>query len=139
MIKGRRYCMKKIFNPILFQGSLKNKNYFEGWYFKQVHSKSGTTYAFIPGISMNQKENHCFIQVIISPSMKTYYIKFPLKSFKYTNNPFEIKIDNNTFSKSGIEINISDNNFNIKGKVKYDKFQKIEKSLLMPNIMGYFA
>jgi len=131
--------MKKIFNPIIFQGNLSRENYFEGWYFKQVHSKSGKTYAFIPGISLNRKDKHCFIQMIVSPSMQTYYFKFPLESFDYTDNPFEIRIDNNTFSETGIEIDISDKNLYIKGKLQYGKFQKIEKSLLMPNIMGYFA
>jgi hypothetical protein len=131
--------MKKIFNPIIFQGNLKRENYFEGWYFKQVHYKSGSSYAFIPGISLNNKDNHCFIQVIISPSMDTHYIKFPLESFEYTNYPFKIKIDKNIFTERGIKIDLSNQNFNIKGELGYGKFQKIERNLLMPNIMGYFA
>ncbi|MDW7669978.1 MAG: tocopherol cyclase family protein [Bacillota bacterium] len=131
--------MEKIFNPIIFQGNLNRENYFEGWYFKQVHSRSEKTYAFIPGISLNKKEKHCFIQVIISPSMETYYFKFPLELFNYTENPFKIMIANNTFSKTGIDIDIDDKNFYIKGKLDYGEFQKIEKSLLVPNIMGYFA
>lgn len=131
--------MKKIFNPIIFQGNINKTDYFEGWYFKQVHSKTGTTYAFIPGISISKKEKHCFIQLIISPSMDTYYFKFPIESFSYKDFPFEVKIDKNTFSESGIRLDIYDKGLIINGNLKYGKFQKIERTLFMPSIMGYFA
>lgn len=57
--------MKKIFllrNPELFQGEKyirTNKNYFEGWYFKNINNINGIS--FIPGININRKEKkHLF-------------------------------------------------------------------------------
>lgn len=64
--------MKSLFlikNPDLFQGEKylnTNKNYFEGWYFKNTNHKEGI--AFIPGININSKNKKAFIQVITNNS-----------------------------------------------------------------------
>jgi len=34
--------IKRILNPAFFQGNLKKKHYFEGWYFKLVDNKADT-------------------------------------------------------------------------------------------------
>ncbi len=52
-------------NPIIFQGSLHKKNYFEGWYYKQVSSDQKTSLSFIPGISLSEHDPHSFIQYIL--------------------------------------------------------------------------
>ena len=52
-------------NPDLFQGEkilTKNKDYFEGWYFKNTNNENGIS--FIPGINVTEKEKNAFIQVI---------------------------------------------------------------------------
>ena len=62
--------MKKLYlirNPELFQGEKyltkrSNKNYFEGWYFKNSSNNNGIS--FIPGISISKNERKAFIQVI---------------------------------------------------------------------------
>ena len=60
--------MKKLFlikNPELFQGERyinTNRNYFEGWYFKNTNKNNGIS--FIPGINLNGEEKNAFIQVI---------------------------------------------------------------------------
>ena len=64
--------MNKHFNKTNFQGKIKqyNKQYFEGWYFKQVTADKKFTISFIPGVSYNKTDSHCFIQCIISNSKK---------------------------------------------------------------------
>ena len=60
--------MKKLLlikNPELFQGENNintNKDYFEGWYFKNTTKNDAIS--FIPGININGKERKAFIQVI---------------------------------------------------------------------------
>lgn len=49
---------------MLFQGHLKKKHYFEGWYFKQVTGDLLYTVAIIPGISIVKNDPHAFIQVM---------------------------------------------------------------------------
>lgn len=135
--------MNKLFlmrNPELFQGENylnKSKNYFEGWYFKQINNDSGI--AFIPGISISNNEKYAFIQIIKKSS--SYFIKYNINDFTYNYNPFCIKIGNNTFSKSSININIRDKkqNLNILGKIKYSNIKNISTNIFCPNIMGPFS
>ena len=52
-------------NPEVFQGEkyLKmGKNYFEGWYFKNISKGEGIS--FIPGINIEETNKKAFIQVI---------------------------------------------------------------------------
>ena len=73
--------MKKLYlmkNPELFQGEeklKKNKNYFEGWYFKNSINNKGIS--FIPGININKREKKAFIQVITTD--ESYFIDYNIK------------------------------------------------------------
>lgn len=102
--------MNKLFlmkNPDLFQGKKylnTNKNYFEGWYFKNTNNVEGIS--FIPGINIDDKDKKAFIQVITNNS--SYFINYNIKDFKFNFEPFLIQIGNNTFSKDGIHIKIKD-------------------------------
>ena len=58
------YQWKKLFNPEIFQGKYKKRNYFEGWYYKLFDSTFMHPLIIIPGISMNQSDSHSFIQII---------------------------------------------------------------------------
>lgn len=93
--------MKKIFlirNPELFQGEKHietNKNYFEGWYFKNTSNKNGIS--FIPGININEHESKAFIQVITTNS--SYFVNYNIDDFEFNPSPFYIKIGNNFFLK----------------------------------------
>lgn len=77
--------MKKLFlikNPDLFQGEkylLTNKNYFEGWYFKNTNQTEGIS--FIPGINIENKNKKVFIQVIIKDS--SHFVNYDINDFKY--------------------------------------------------------
>jgi hypothetical protein len=135
--------MKKLYlfkNPELFQGEkyLKtNKNYFEGWYFKNINDKNAIS--FIPGISINRNERKAFIQVITNDN--SYFIDYDIEEFTYNSNPFYIKIGNNYFSKDNISIDIKDDNQNliIYGNLKYCNSKNINTSIFRPNIMGPFS
>ena len=43
----------RIYKPEVFQGNLKRKKYFEGWYFKHVSKDLKNVWSFIPGISLS--------------------------------------------------------------------------------------
>lgn len=135
--------MKKIFlirNPELFQGEKyinTNKNYFEGWYFKNTNNENGIS--FIPGININENERKAFIQVITKDS--SYFVDFNIDNFKFSFEPFYIKIDNNFFSKNSIHVDINDDakNLRVLGNIKYSNSKNIGTSHLNPNIMGPFS
>ena len=135
--------MNKMFlikNPDLFQGEEylnTNKNYFEGWYFKNTNDEKGIS--FIPGINISKKNKNAFIQVITNQS--TYFIDYNINDFKFDFKSFIIKIGNNVFSKEGIHIDIEDKIKNVKifGDIKYSNSKNINTNLLNPNIMGPFS
>jgi len=130
---------RKINNPIVFQGNLNKKNYFEGWYFKQVNQPTGQSISFIPGISLSEHDSHCFIQVIIGPQAHTYYYRFDSSDFSVCDNPFQVNIRQNWFSESGCHIELDDGSFQISGTLQFEKFKPIQRNLYMPTIMGPFA
>ena len=136
----------KIKNPILFQGDLKKRNYFEGWYFKQVSEDERNVISFIPGISLREDDPHCFIQYIFlqidsdgRSVMKSGYCRYPLDSFKIQDRPFRIDVSGNLFTESFVSIHLKDGPVEISGRLDYGRFTPIRQSFSMPNIMGYFA
>lgn len=135
--------MNKLFlirNPELFQGEKyinTNKNYFEGWYFKNTNAKNGVS--LIPGISTNGSDAKSFVQVITNDS--SYFVNYNIDDFKFSSTPFYIKIGNNFFSKNGVHIDIKDKaqNLIVFGDIKYSNSQNIGTNFLNPNIMGPFS
>lgn len=129
----------KILKPEIFQGKnkiKKNKHYFEGWYFKLV-SKELDSIAFIPGIALSDKDSHAFIQINMGKSGESHYLTYPLDSFKYSEDKFEIFIGDNYFSENIIKLNIKE--LKIFGEIKFSFISQIKKSFLAPNIMGIFS
>lgn len=127
-------------NPELFQGEkyLKsNKNYFEGWYFKNIDDKNGIS--FIPGISMDKNNKKAFIQVITNNF--SYFINYDINDFVFNEKTFYIKIKNSIFSKDGIHIDIKDDKQNVRiyGDIKYINSKNINTNIFNPNIMGPFS
>lgn len=116
---------------------LSNKNYFEGWYFKNTCGK--TSMAFIPGISINEDRKIAFIQVITNDN--SYFIEYNINDFVFNHEPFFIKIKDNYFSKDTIKLNIEDkaSKLSIGGLIKYSDSIELDTSIFMPNIMGPFT
>ena len=128
-----------LFYPPSFQGNLKKKQYFEGWYCKHVSPEPiPTTLAVIPGISLGQ-DSHSFIQVNISrgPQIaESRYIRFPLTAAALDTKTFRVSIGNNHFSLGGMELNISEPDFELSGTIEYHNPREYPVSLGRPGIMG---
>lgn len=127
-------------NAELFQGEkyLNNKkNYFEGWYFKNINNERGIS--FIPGINISDSGTKAFIQIITNDT--SYFVNYDIKDFKFNYAPFSIRIGNNIFSKEHININIEDESQKLKiyGNIKYSNSKNINTNIFVPNIMGPFS
>ena len=136
----------KIRRPILFQGNMKDKNYFEGWYYKHVSKDEKTVVSLIPGVSLATDDAHSFVQYIYvsldendKKTVKTGYFRYGLEDFTTNNKPFSIRLADNYFSESEIIVKLTDGNIDMEGTLKFDSILPIKKSVLMPNIMGFFA
>lgn len=137
---------QKIKKDILFQGNLDKRNYFEGWYYKQVSSDKKTSISFIPGISLNPNDSHSFIQYILIENKEgkekethTGYLRFELDDFSVSNEPFRVQIGSSIFTEDFIQIDFDDDLYHFKGNIQLGDFYPIKGSLYAPNIMGPFA
>jgi len=127
----------KIRHPFQIQGSLSKSNYFEGWYFKQVHHQKNKTISFIFGFSTGKHDPHSFVQVIQSNPLNTAYFRFPLDAFKVEGSSY--LIDKNRFSLHEIELHLSQDGLTIDGKLELSEHHFLESTWFQPNIMGIFA
>jgi tocopherol cyclase len=131
------YNLKKLYDSAIFQGKGKSAPYFEGWYVK-VEAASGKTVAFIPGISLSNEDSHSFIQLIYSENAQTRYNKFPLESFEYSNDTFEISVDKNHFSIDGFWAEI-EGDIKVTANVTFKDRIFYPKRFFSPGIMGPFS
>jgi len=125
---------------------MRSRNYFEGWYYKQVTEDCKKAVSFIPGISLSENDAHSFILYIYvnkvendKKIIRTGFIRYPLEAFKYDNEHFSIQIKENVFSESGISVKLSDDGLNIEGELKFGPLTPLKRSIMAPNIMGFFA
>jgi tocopherol cyclase len=138
---GASLNIKKIWQPEVFQGENKRRNYFEGWYFKLIDKDRKTVLAVIPGIALGKspKDAHSFIQVIDAVSGKTEYHRFAYEDFKTDKTRFSVQIGPNEFSDSRLKLELNHGDQPINGELFFHNIIKYPVSFLSPGIMGPFS
>ena len=129
----------RIFRPEIFQGNLKKKNYFEGWYFKHVSQDLNHVWSFIPGVSLTDNGAHAFIQVINGINRESEYISYSLDEFTWNGKYLYLKIGNSVFTNEYIDLKIENKNLKVEGYLGYNNIVKYPKSLFSPGIMGWYS
>jgi tocopherol cyclase len=129
----------RLFNPEIFQGNLKKKHYFEGWYFKNVTLDNSSALSFIPGVSLTEGDAHAFIQVMSNLTGQTDYIRYPLDEFIWDRRKLYLKVGSSIFTESGIDLKIRSKNIEVAGQIAYMNVVKYPKSLFSPGIMGWYS
>lgn len=124
-----------------FQGTKKKKNYFEGWYYKNVTVDKKIAISIIPGISYTKDKdnNHAFIQIIETINHKSYYIKYDIDDVHFHQNPFCIQIQNNYFYEDYIDLNIHTEEIHLTGFLYYSELTRLNNTTYSPTIMGPFS
>jgi len=128
----------KIFHSEVFQGSPGLKNYFEGWYFKNVSRDMSHAMAFIPGISYSD-DPHSFVQFIDGIDGRSAYFRYKTGEFESDRRRFLTRIGDSEFSAEEINLKLQNAEWQIEGKLQYDGITKLRRSLLMPGIMGWYS
>jgi tocopherol cyclase len=131
-------CLR-LYNPELFQGSLRKKHYFEGWYFKHVTRDLSGTFSFIPGVSLTENDPHAFIQIMNGNTGITDYIRYPLDEFRWNKRRLILNVGSSTFTDTGVILNIVSENLNLSGQIDFNNIIKYPKSILSPGIMGWYS
>jgi tocopherol cyclase len=134
-----RGAIRRLFNPMLFQGSVRAKRYFEGWYFKQVSRDRRWAFAFIPGISLSAGGSHSFVQLIDGSTGSTRYFPFPVADFHADAGKFLVRIGANRFSLEGLEAHLEDAEGAIDVRLSYSAITPLASGPLSPGIMGPYA
>ncbi len=129
----------KLFRPWAFQGSIKRKNYFEGWYFKQVSANRETVYSFIPGISLSKDKNHSFVQVINGLTGEVFYFEYPVSEFKASAKDLKVEVGNSIFSFDGIKLDLRNETQKIEGELNFNSIEPYPSSTINPGIMGWYS
>jgi tocopherol cyclase len=131
--------VKRFLDPILFQGSLKRRRYFEGWYFKHVAAGGGAAFAFIPGISLSRAGSSAFVQVIDGATGRTRWFPYPLEAFSYSHDEFAVGVAENRFGLRGIDVRLRDEEGEIEAHLRTSGVTPLPWSLGSPGIMGPYA
>jgi hypothetical protein len=129
----------RLYKPEVFQGNLKKKNYFEGWYFKHVSSDMNNVLIFIPGISLNNNDPHAFIQIIDGITGVSDYLTYPLQLFSWHRDDLFIRIGNSVFTDKYVNLDIDRGKFRITGQIDYHGITEYPKTMFSPGIMGWYS
>lgn len=132
------YEVRKILNPHWFQGNRQYRQYFEGWYFKNVSAQGQHCWSFIPGISLVENDTHAFVQAINGQTGQTYYFRFPAQQFLFSGSGFNVSIGKNYFSTTNIILDLEDEENQIRGELHYDNITSYPVHLARPGIMGWY-
>jgi tocopherol cyclase len=131
--------ISRIFRPEIFQGDLKKKNYFEGWYYKHVSRDLNHVWSFIPGVSLSVSDPHAFIQIINGITGESEYVSYNLKEFSWDPKTLFLKIGGSVFTARHIDLNIQSRLNIITGRLEYRNSIPYPGSFLSPGIMGWYS
>ncbi|MBN1313677.1 MAG: hypothetical protein JXB30_19900 [Anaerolineae bacterium] len=128
----------KIWRPEIFQGNLRKKHYFEGWYFKFVDKTEKHAVAIIPGIALSPSHSHAFTQVLSSHHSTAHYFSFPIDAFTTAKNTFLINIADSSFSLDGLQLNVGSGPKKITANLSFSGIQGWPVRLFAPGAMGWY-
>lgn len=129
----------RVLKPEIFQGNLNMKNYFEGWYFKNVGPDLKHVWSFIPGISLTKADPHAFIQVINGMTGESNYISYKTSEFKWDKSKLYLKIGNSVFTDKFINLNIETETLKVTGLLEYSNNVTFPCTMFSPGIMGWYS
>ncbi len=126
------------YNPSIYQGRKNPENYFEGWYFKLVDREGHHIWSVIPGVSYAD-DTHSFVQVIHANTGKTYYHRYPVEAFVYSNRSFQIQVGANHFSDQGLTLSLDGEGITMEGTLLFHDTHPFPVKPLAPGIMGWYT
>ena len=127
------YALRKLYHPEFYQGPSRPARYFEGWYYKAVINHRA--FALIPGVSRASDDPHAFIQYIDGAAGKSWYHRFPLETFSFRRDVFEISIGENRFGLDGYQVTLPEMSCDL----HISDATGWPTSLFSPGTMGWYS
>ena len=96
--------------------NLKQKNYFEGWYFRFTDAVSKINYAVIFAITRNSEDPHAFLQVFNDQTKTNQYIRYDVSEFQYDYEVEKLTIGKSSLSTTECNIDTEPLKMNLRFK-----------------------
>ena len=141
MLNALRAGLRAAWQPAMYHGHGKSRNFFEGWYFKFVDASEQHVHAVIPGVFLGQDRStsHAFIQVLDGLSGCSTYHRYPLDQFAASDREFDVRVGPNHFRVDGFSVDIADPDRTLRGSLKFDGITPWPVTVFSPGIMGPYA
>ncbi len=138
---GDNLSLRGVFNPALYHGGSKRRDFFEGWYFKFVNAQKTRSCAFIPGVSLGKRdeEPHAFVQFLSGKESRADNFTFSYDQFKYDKKVFSISVGKNSFSLDRVTLALESGENEIRGELEIIDPFLWPRKILSPGIMGPFT
>lgn len=132
--------MRLIIHPDFYHGFNKERNFYEGWYYKITDRTSEHVFALIPGIirGMNDLDHESFLQVLDGKNKTHTYIRYGVDQFKAKRNEFHFNVANHEFSRHHLKLNHYDNEHQLLGELRFVDVMTWPDSRLHPGSMGWY-
>ena len=133
--------LRTLYDPDLFHGHGKNKNFFEGWFFKVVDRTGDHVYSIIPGIFLGKKRSasHSFIQVMNGKTGETFYHRYTRDEFTASREVFDVQIATNRFMREKIIVDIANDEQTVHGSLHFSNLSPWPVTFRAPGIMGWYS
>jgi hypothetical protein len=125
----------KLYRPETFQGSLKKKNYFEGWYYKAVAPEGRRMLALIPGVSLGS-DPHAFLQIIDGADHRTLYLRYGLEEFRCDPGKLDVRLGESRFLQDRVELRVDREETRLEGRLEFFGITPYPVKPWSPGIMG---
>ena len=129
-----RFCIVVCKREILIHNhadreeEVRNRGYFQGWYFKCCTGDK--TIAFIPAYHRSRNITSASLQLITDDN--AYII--PFEKLEYTEKPLSVKTGDCVFSEKGITLHLQKSGYRLEGSLRFQSLSPIAY-----DIMGPFA
>ncbi len=141
MFKTLRARWRAIWQPAMYHGQGRGRNFFEGWYFKFVDAHEQHIHAVIPGVFLGKDRaaSHAFVQVLDGLSGRSTYHRYPLDQFTASDREFEVRIGPNHFRIDCLALDLAGPDRTVRGELRFEGIEPWPVTTFSPGIMGPYA
>lgn len=111
---------------ILVVADLRNRGYFQGWYFKCCAGDQ--TVAFIPAYHSHNQVKTASLQIITDAMA----VHIPFDQLEYRENPLVVRLGDCIFSENGIILKYQDSRIRLEGAIQFQDLSPIAYDIMGP-------
>jgi len=133
--------IRTFLHPEGYHGNKRRPPFFEGWFYKCVDARGENRLAVIPGIALHREpeQDHAFIQILDGRSGRSYYHRLQAGQFSASPRSLEQCIGSSRFSRGGMALEITGEEWQLKGELSFGPFTPWPVTLRSPGAMGWYA